>query len=95
MTTGEDYCAVEACVDCLVLLANGEEPGDWPEDGPSLGDLIAARWAGFHLAMGCVETCCERNADGEAPDAWFTWRACEVCGRNLGGNREHVTPFKI
>ena len=80
------YCAVSACVDCVFLLANGEAP----EDCPELPGLIDSRWAGFRLALGCSEECCD-----EEPVSWFSWSSCEVCGSGSGGDREHVTPFPI
>jgi hypothetical protein len=34
--------------------------------------------------------CCSAHYDesGNAPDPFFSWRACECCQRSLGGNRE-------
>ena len=89
--TEETYCAVSACVDCVFLLANG----DVPEERPDLPDIIASRWAGFWLALGCSEDCCERTEDGDSPAPWFSWSSCDVCGSRLSGDREHVTPFPI
>lgn len=81
-----EYSAVDACRDCVLYLANG----DVPEDREDLPDAIAANWDGFTLALGCSRDCC-----GEADEPWFSWSACEVCGSNLGGDREHVTPFIV
>lgn len=90
------YDPMSACVDCLLLIANGEIP----DERPDLVDVVTQRWGGFWLALGCPETCCPRDDDGgKQPwfswSGWFSWEPCGVCGSPLGGEREHVTPFKI
>ena len=85
-----DYRPVSACEDCMILLANGEVP----EDRPDLSDIISLRWQGYGLVPGCPPDCCQRTEDGDSPEPWFSWSACEICGSGLAGNSQHVTPFE-
>ena len=69
---------VEGCDDCVMFLANGDEP----EDRDDLAADIAAQWPGYDLSP---------TGDGES---WFSWSACGVCGCTLGGNRSTVAFWK-
>lgn len=71
---------LEACTDCVMFLANGEEPDDNPDNWSA--DNIEANWpsATYQLAVGGNET----------TEEYFSWRACGCCGSRLGGNRYPV-----
>lgn len=71
---------VAGCVDCILFLANGDEP----EDREGLAEDIAEMWPDYHLVP----------AGGEDSEPWFSWSPCEVCGSRLGGNREAVAFWK-
>lgn len=88
---------LRACQTCLFLTANGEcDPDDvaeiagyqrWHADHPE-----------WHLALGGEhrDTCTEvdRNAGCDCDDLGFSWRSCDVCGVNLGGDRYQLTAFR-
>jgi len=46
--------------------------------------------ASFHEANKIKPGCCSPHYDndGDARDAFFSWRPCECCGSHLGGDRE-------
>jgi hypothetical protein len=68
-----------ACVDCLMFVANGDEPEDESID---LGACITA-----HLDLRPLQhlVCGDSEQDDE-----FSWRACECCGSTLGGSRHQL-----
>lgn len=95
---------LDACVDCIAYVANG----DIPEDRPNLPEEIAKHIGDPKHVRGLV------NADGtdssgnfykdeggnvidmdhpeyelHAED-WFSWSPCECCGSTLGGNRNRL-----
>ncbi len=88
---------LDACTDCVMLLANGETPTDLTEEESAAYVAgIEKSWPGetWHLGLGSVD-CedCSYPADGEDREdcePWFSWRACEVCGSTLGGDRSHA-----
>lgn len=69
---------LNACVDCLVFLANGEEP---PER-PNLRAEIEKAWP---FTKWVLEPACDEESEG-----WFSWSPCDVCGSALGGERHVV-----
>jgi hypothetical protein len=78
-----DADELEFCVDCTMLIANGE---CYDSDGNDIGAEVADRqmaiwgtgWDGaYGLTLNCPEDC----------DGYFTWRACDGCGSTLGGDR--------
>jgi hypothetical protein len=71
----------EACVDCLMLVANGETPPNM--DKVETAEYLArveTRTAGFHVIPACPEDC----------EGSFSWSPCDVCGSPLGGDRHPV-----
>lgn len=78
----------EMCVDCIMLLANGETPPEMSDRETE--DWLAAidrNWPeseGWHLVPACDEGC----------EGSFSWRACDVCGSNLGGDRHPVYAWR-
>lgn len=71
---------LEACQDCILFIANGDEPDDNPHEWSP--ELIEAHWPSetYNLCLGGDETTEEH----------FSWRACECCGSRLGGSRYPV-----
>lgn len=71
----------DCCVDCLMLLANGETPPDLDEEETTawLAE-IERRAAGGHWVIACDENC----------EGSFSWLQCDVCGSQLGGERHPV-----
>lgn len=78
----DDIIELSACVDCVVWLANGEEPHDNP-DGWS-PDQIEANWAGYQVVVG----------GDESTEYEFSWQPCDVCGSRLGGDRYPCNAWK-
>lgn len=87
VTEQESY-DLEACINCVMLLANRETPTEMDESETAewLAGMDKA-WPeseGWHLAPACGEDC----------EGGFSWRACGVCGSNLGGDRHAVTAWR-
>jgi hypothetical protein len=73
----------ECCVDCLVYIANGDTPPEMnEEDTVAWLDGIWRRHPTGHLVPTCEEDC----------EGHFSWRPCDCCGSNLGGDRH---PFAV
>jgi hypothetical protein len=66
-----------ACQDCLVFIANGDEP----EDSDWCAELISA-----HIGRDSGFVCC---GDSDQDDE-FSWSPCECCGSQLGGSRHQL-----
>jgi hypothetical protein len=65
-----------ACQDCLLYVANGDEPDD--------RDIEADIQDYLGHASGLI--CCgDTENDNE-----FSWRVCECCGSHLGGSRHEL-----
>jgi hypothetical protein len=102
-----DHANGWCCVDCLMLLANGETPSELDEtetaeflarvDVRAAGTVTLGRMFGED---GCEHT----SEDWVFGDSWvqadhaseceqigFSWSACDVCGSTLGGSRDAVT----
>lgn len=80
---------MEACVDCVLYVANGEVTD---AHGNDITDVMADRIAdhlGTEFAM-----CTLVVEYSESGDAWFSWSPCEICGSELGGDRLHVSAVK-
>jgi hypothetical protein len=71
---------LEGCEDCIMFIANGDEPDDNPQGWSP--DQIEANWPSktYNLCIG---------GDGET-ESYFSWRACDCCGSRLGGSRYPV-----
>lgn len=86
-TTQETWSG-EMCVDCLVLLANGETPAEMSErETEEWLAAIDRAWPeseGWHLAPACGEDC----------EGGFSWSSCDVCGSRLGGDRHDVAAWR-
>lgn len=74
-----DYPELEVCVDCTFALANAEFP--LTDSGELDADFIARYDAGL-ARLGEVVLSCPEDCEGH-----FSWKACDVCGSTLGGDR--------
>lgn len=65
---------LSVCVDCILYLANGDEP-----EGEEAAEVIkrALMWK---MAEGITVVAC-------GDELGFSWSACELCGSRLGGGR--------
>jgi hypothetical protein len=107
--TDEYICTGWACTDCMILLANGEDPaGHMTEDEISAWHAeIDHRNAGYNLTLGmlaedhdCLDdfggmTAAEADQECDCETHSFSWSACDVCGSALGGERHAVSFWKI
>jgi len=64
-----------ACVDCVMMIANGELPHDCDEERQKELEAIDIGW--------CV-------SGGDEDHDEFSWSSCDVCGSTLGGSRDKV-----
>jgi len=88
-----------ACVDCMILLANGETDGNWTE--AEKAEFLARFEAGTadcEVTLGMMAEYHEcADDDGEMADECdceemtFSWSSCDICRSNLGGSRHAVT----
>ena len=77
------------CVDCIMLLANGEEPVEATDRIPlSLFSVSADIVPGMSCEHGS-------GCDWECDTRDFSWSACDGCGSALGGSRHAVTAFSV
>ena len=73
--TDDDTYELSVCVDCIILLANGETPPDMDEQETDRWiENIAHRWNGYYVAPG-------------DDDNGFSMDSCDHCGSRLGGDR--------
>lgn len=66
---------LEFCIDCVMLIANGEGTDAHTEA------MVAIWGEGINGVMGLVLSCPE-DCEG-----WFSWSECDGCGSSLGGDR--------
>jgi len=74
---------LEVCVDCIMLLANGET-GDEQETAAHAAK-INALWGDTQLVPACDEDC----------EGWFSWSSCDGCGSTLGGDRHKAAAIHL
>ena len=87
-TDGEyhEHCDLEGCYDCLLYVANGDEPEPldmtyWDEADEWKASAVNAEWKGWHLIASHEED------EGHTS---FSWTGCEVCNRQLKGGRYKI-----
>jgi len=70
-----DMLKISVCMDCIMLLANGEVCDG---NGDDIADTVAAQiqgiWEDVRLIPG-------------GDDLGFSWQDCQGCGTRLGGDR--------
>lgn len=97
---------LDACVDCIAYVANG----DIPEDRPYLADEIAANLGDDCAYLVNADGCDQygklrrdlrgRKVTPDHPDYelyredWFSWNPCECCGSHLGGDRNRLAVLR-
>ncbi len=92
-----DQETYSACVDCYMLIANGDAP-----DGDT-GELNAAIEAHApHVVSdddcdvyGAVRGSIRRELHAGDGDSEFSWQSCETCGSALGGSRHPVIALLV
>lgn len=77
---------IEVCIDCLMLLANGEISEESDHSAEEHAALMDRGWPSdeWELAIACPEDC----------EGSFSWRDCQGCGSRLGGDRHPVAVFR-
>lgn len=70
-----DRIDISVCVDCMVLIANG----DLPDDEERAAEVGAMKGIddGWDVVMSCPDEC----------EGWFSWQPCDACQSSLGGDR--------
>lgn len=83
-----DNVDLEVCVDCIMVIANGEATADTNTDEHVANmDAMWPAQDGWRLGYG--------NSDPDASDLGFSWGSCDGCGSNLGGDRFAAHAFKV
>ena len=97
-----DHANLDACSDCLLFIANGDEPegddtlpsrigSEWGEVSERTAKFFSAspnqlRW---EIVVGGEH----ESEDGD--DLGFSWRPCDCCGSRLGGSRHALTALLV
>ena len=99
-----DTMNLSACTDCLLFVANGDEP----ENDDTLPARIESEWTVSNDTCdhyGAVHGSLwwdivyggehESEADEHSGSLGFSWRRCECCGSTLGGDRYPLTAILL
>lgn len=80
------------CVDCLMMLANGElGQGDTAAEDAH-AEKMAAQWGDAELTLGSLGVD-STDDDDERDQLGFSWSSCEGCGSTFGGDRFAATAW--
>ncbi len=91
------------CTHCFIHLVNGDctEPDTCPwgsDDVPADAPVPMHLFEGMHITPGmlsehheCAEQFSARAEECDCETREFSWRFCDGCGSNLGGERHAVT----
>jgi hypothetical protein len=86
---------IYVCVDCAMVIANGENEYPSPEAEAEHDEGMARHMGDHVVTLGHVFTEDEQrqwDAGEEVnQDLEFSWRQCGGCGSNLGGSRHAAT----
>jgi hypothetical protein len=64
------------------------------EDFPHVEDWLYARpGKTAEDYVTAIEDEYDARSSQDMPEPWFSWSACDECGSNLGGDREHATAW--
>ena len=79
-----EHCELEACHDCFLYVANGDEPEPldmtyWDEADNWKASAVNEEWEGWNLMA--------KHIEEDEESSSFSWTGCEVCNRRLGGDR--------
>jgi hypothetical protein len=87
-----------ACVDCMILEANGEMPTDREPTEPNPLSLVGE---GFHVSLGMLmeEHQCGRTDWHDGEECYcevrtFSTSSCDTCGSYLAGERHAMTLWR-
>jgi hypothetical protein len=99
----EEHSNGWCCVDCLMLLANGETPTEMSETETAEYLARVAQHTGERdVTLGrmlgedgceCEDWDCDTHHEGCEQNT-FSSSPCDVCGSHLGGSRDAVTFWK-
>lgn len=99
-----DTAVVRACIDCVMIMNNGDSSG-MADEGEESYDAWCARmekmtwkecgweWSGVQCDDWDPENDVEHDEEC-ARDGWFSWSACEWCESDFGGDRWNVAIMK-
>ena len=78
-----DYASIAVCIDCVILLANGETPPNMDEaDTDRYLEAIEHYTEGRHVTLGRVHECThEAECEGCDDSLGFSWSLCDMCRR--------------
>lgn len=86
-----EFDNLHACVDCVLFIANGDEPEHDDRDGDvPLAERVDAAWDGWSLTIGWYDD----DTKDDLYDLGFSWSSCDCCGSRLGGDRNKVTAYR-
>lgn len=101
MASIRDHANGWACVDCLMLLANGETPPEMTEDETTeylarvdagcSGSSLVTLGRLYGEEHGCEHTNDDDDDHYQCETLDFSMSHCDVCGSRLGGSRHAVT----
>ncbi len=82
-----EHCELEACHDCFLYVANGDEPEPldmtyWDEADNWKASAVNEEWEGWNLMA--------KHIEEDEESSSFSWTGCEVCNRRLGGDRYKI-----
>lgn len=90
---------ISICVDCLMLLANGEVfDSDHHDITDSHSRDMELEWPNTEITLGRIREDDETEEEFEANselelEGWFSWQPCQGCGSHLGGYRYYATAW--
>ena len=73
------YDELAVCVDCAMLIANGEVQDNGHDVTAEHAAKVGAQWGDDtrNLVLSCPDEC----------EGWFSSSSCDGCGSTLGGER--------
>lgn len=97
-----DYCGTGwACMDCVILFANGDMPADLTEeecdayqariDKTMDGCTLTIGWLSEEHDESCPRFAGDTDTECDCETNTFSMSSCDVCGGNLGGERRGVS----
>ena len=105
MTKTQDTSTGWCCIDCLMILANGEDNPEWSEaEAHQHHENMARQCGDLEVTLGLMasehDTPCGSfdSPEGDflggecsCEQREFSWSSCDTCGSTLGGSRDAVT----
>jgi hypothetical protein len=91
MTNRDDRSPGWACVDCLVLLANGDAPTYMTDDHEGYHCPKQGGWDEYEQFTGTYTVAADPDAECDCETIPFGTMGCDVCGSGLAGEMNGVT----